>query len=65
MREMMVGALKSKVGLTDEQAGKAADVVMEIVQAKGGDLAKNIPGASGLAGMAGGLGGMLGGGPQK
>jgi hypothetical protein len=65
MKDMIVSALKSKVGLSDEQAGKAADVVMDVVQSKGGDLLKGVPGlgAAGgaLGGLPGGLGGMLGG----
>lgn len=60
MKEMIVSALKSKAGLTDEQANKAADVVMEIVQAKGGDMMKSIPTGAGALGGLGGLGGLLG-----
>lgn len=65
MKDMIITALKSKVGLNDEQAGKAADVLMEIVQNKGGDMLKGVPGlgsaGGALGGLAGGLGGMLGG----
>jgi hypothetical protein len=57
MKDQIVSALKSKVGLSDEQATKAADVLMEIVQAKGGDLMKGIPGAAALGGLASGSGG--------
>ncbi len=62
MKDTIVGALKSKAGLTDEQANRAADVVMEVVQSKIPGAAGMMGGAvpAGLAGMAGGLGDMLG-----
>ena len=62
MKDMIVSALKSKAGLTDEQANRAADVVVEIVQSKIPGAAGMIGGAApaGLAGMGGGLGDMFG-----
>lgn len=57
MKEMIVAALEGKVGLTKAQAEKAADVVLEIVQAKGGAIAGKLGGDA-----LGKLGGLVGGG---
>ncbi len=52
MKEMIVEQLKSRVGLSQEQATKAAEVVVEIVESKGGELKDKL---GGLGDMAGGL----------
>ncbi len=56
MKETIIAKLQEIVGLSEEQAKQAADVVMKLIEEKGGDITKK------LGGMAGGLGGMFGGG---
>ncbi len=51
MRDTIVEQLIARAGLTKEQAEKAADVVMEIIEAKTGGLKDklgSIPGAGSL-----------------
>ncbi|MEM6954676.1 MAG: hypothetical protein AAF411_05790 [Myxococcota bacterium] len=60
MKEMIQKKLKEVVGLTDEQAAKAADVVIDLINS---DAAKGL--TDKLGGLAGGLGGMLGGDKDK
>ena len=57
MKETIIKKLKEVVGLSEEQATKAADVIMDIVSGKDGEGGI----ASKLGDMAGGLGGMFGG----
>ena len=57
MKETIVKKLQEVVGLSEEQATKAADVIMDVVSGKDGEGGI----ASKLGGMASGLGGMLGG----
>ena len=64
MKEMIIKKLQEVAGLSEEQAKKAADVVMNIVESEAaGDIGKKLSGMAG--GMAGGLGGMLGGDKDK
>lgn len=56
MKETIIKKLQEVVGLSEEQATKAADVVMDIVSGKDGEGGI----ASQLGGMAGGLGDMFG-----
>lgn len=60
MKETIIKKLQEVAGLSEEQAKKAADVVMNIIES---DAAKGI--GKKLGGMAGGLGGMLGGDDKK
>lgn len=55
MKNVIVDQLKSRVGLTEEQATKAAEVVIEIVEAKTGGITDK------LGDAVGGLGGLFGG----
>lgn len=54
MEETIIEQLKSRVGLSEEQAKQAAKVVMELVEKHGGDLLGK------AKGVAGGLGGLMG-----
>lgn len=68
MKDMIIAKLQETVGLSEDQAKQAADVVMNLIETHGGDLAKmatNLTGGGGggaADAISGALGGLMGGG---
>ncbi|GAB5549615.1 MAG: hypothetical protein RLO52_20310 [Sandaracinaceae bacterium] len=58
MQDTIKQQLQTRLGLSEEQATKAAQIVMEIVQEKAGE---KLGGVAGAGKALGGIGGLLGG----